>query len=232
MEGDSMYLCDGPAYIAELLHGIEVLNSITVTGVEREGSLWSVRDDDGFVWKASGVLLTAPLPQLHTMMEHAPPSWEHHTYMPTWSVIIASSQPVPTSLRERLEELNIHTESNDDPRGLVVHLPEQWSVEHLEFERSDVVDSLLSMIGSGDEHINGWMKASSLHAHRWRYARAATRGERANLPLFVEAGDAWAEPVGTAGAALSSAAWAAADLAWQCSHTLKPSKRRIQQTLM
>jgi len=232
IEGDSMYLCDGPAYIAELLDGIEVLNSITVTGVEREGSLWSVRDDDGFVWKASGVLLTAPLPQLHTMMEHAPPSWEHHTYMPTWSVIIASSEPVPTSLRERLEELNIHTESNDDPRGLVVHLPEQWSVEHLEFQRSDVVDSLLSMIGSGDEHINGWMKASSLHAHRWRYARAATRGERANLPLFVEAGDAWAEPVGTAGAALSSAAWAAADLAWQCSHTLKPSKRRIQQTLM
>lgn len=231
-EGDNMYLRDGPAYIAELLDGIEVLNEVTVTGLEREGRLWSVRDDDGFVWKASGVIITAPLPQLHAVVERAPRSWEEHAYASTWSVIITGSKSVPTVLKRRIEELKFHAEFGDDARGLVVHLPESWSKEHLELERSDVVESLMAMIGTDNEAINAWVKASSFHAHRWRYARAAARGERAKLPLLVEAGDAWADPVGTAGAALHSAAWAAADLAWQCSHALKPSKRRVQQTLM
>ena len=82
----------------------------------------------------------------------------------------------------------------------------------------------------GETALN-WVKSGTLQAHRWRFGRASTLGERANMPRLVEAGDAWCEPVGTGSAAFRSGAWAAAEIAWQCGQHLQPKRVFVQQTL-
>ncbi|MGB1766535.1 MAG: hypothetical protein ACPHJE_04050, partial [Poseidonia sp.] len=89
----------------------------------------------------------------------------------------------------------------------------------------------LSMVEGLDETALKWITSATLQAHRWRFGRASTLGERANLSRLVEAGDAWCEPVGTGNAALRSGAWAAAAMAWQCGQHLQPKGTPVQQTL-
>ena len=228
---DGHRLLDGPETIAGWLEGIDVLTSTTVTRLEQDGQVWNIHDEEGNRWQASGVVVTAPLPQLHRMMAEAPEAWSAHPYEATWTVVLAHQAPVPDGLAEALNGLGMATETGDDGCGLVAHLPADWSQEHLEMERPDVLQSFIDMtVGLDDVHAS-WLTAASSQAHRWRYARSANRGVRANLPRLVEAGDAWGEPVGTGGAALRSGAWAAASIAWQCSQHLQPKPTAVQQTL-
>ena len=228
---DGHRLLDGPETIAGWLEGIDVLTSTTVTRLEQDGQVWNIHDEEGNRWQASGVVVTAPLPQLHRMMAEAPEAWSAHPYEATWTVVLAHPSPAPEGLAEALNGLGMATETGDDGCGLVVHLPADWSREHLEMERTDVLQAFGGMtVGLDDVHAS-WLTAASSQAHRWRYARSANRGVRANLPRLVEAGDAWDEPVGTGGAALRSGAWAAANIAWQCSQHLQPKPAAVQQTL-
>ena len=229
--GDGHRLVDGPDTIAGWLEGIDVLTSTTVTRLERDGEVWNIHDEEGNRWQASGVVVTAPLPQLHRMMEQAPEAWSTHPYEATWTVVLAHQAPAPESLAQALHELGMTTETGDDDLGLVVHLPAEWSREHLEMERTDVLQAFIGLTEGLDEVHASWLTAASCQAHRWRYGRSASPGVRANLPRLVEAGDAWGEPVGTGGAALRSGAWAAASIAWQCSHHLQPKPTAVQQTL-
>ena len=229
--GDGHRLVDGPDTIAGWLEGIDVLTSTTVTRLERDGEVWNIHDEEGNRWQASGVVVTAPLPQLHRMMEQAPEAWSTHPYEATWTVVLAHQAPAPESLAQALHQLGMTTESGDDDLGLVVHLPAEWSREHLEMERTDVLQAFIGLTEGLDEVHASWLTAASCQAHRWRYGRSASPGVRANLPRLVEAGDAWGEPVGTGGAALRSGAWAAASIAWQCSHHLQPKPTAVQQTL-
>ena len=229
--GDGHRLVDGPDTIAGWLEGIDVLTSTTVTRLERDGEVWSIHDEDGNRWQASGVVVTAPLPQLHRMMAEAPEAWSSHPYEATWTVVLAHQSPAPEGLTQALHELGMTTESGDDGLGLVVHLPAEWSREHLEMERTDVLQAFIGLTEGLDDVHTAWLTAASSQAHRWRYGRSAGPGVRANLPRLVEAGDAWGEPVGTGGAALRSGAWAAASIAWQCSQHLQPKPTAVQQTL-
>ena len=229
--GDGHRLVDGPDTIAGWLEGIDVLTSTTVTRLERDGEVWNIHDEEGNRWQASGVVVTAPLPQLHRMMEQAPEAWSTHPYEATWTVVLAHQAPAPESLAQALHQLGMTTETGDDDLGLVVHLPAEWSREHLEMERTDVLQAFIGLTEGLDEVHASWLTAASCQAHRWRYGRSASPGVRANLPRLVEAGDAWGEPVGTGGAALRSGAWAAASIAWQCSHHLQPKPTAVQQTL-
>ena len=229
--GDGHRLVDGPDTIAGWLEGIDVLTSTTVTRLERDGEVWNIHDEEGNRWQASGVVVTAPLPQLHRMMEQAPEAWSTHPYEATWTVVLAHQAPAPESLAQALHELGMTTETDGDSLGLVVHLPAEWSREHLEMERTDVLQAFIGLTEGLDEVHASWLTAASCQAHRWRYGRSASPGVRANLPRLVEAGDAWGEPVGTGGAALRSGAWAAASIAWQCSRHLQPKPTAVQQTL-
>ena len=229
--GDGHRLVDGPDTIAGWLEGIDVLTSTTVTRLERDGEVWNIHDEEGNRWQASGVVVTAPLPQLHRMMEQAPEAWSTHPYEATWTVVLAHQAPAPESLAQALHQLGMTTESGDDDLGLVVHLPAEWSREHLEMERTDVLQAFIGLTEGLDEVHASWLTAASCQAHLWRYGRSASPGVRANLPRLVEAGDAWGEPVGTGGAALRSGAWAAASIAWQCSRHLQPKPTAVQQTL-
>ena len=229
--GDGHRLVDGPDTIAGWLEGIDVLTSTTVTRLERDGEVWNIHDEEGNRWQASGVVVTAPLPQLHRMMEQAPEAWSTHPYEATWTVVLAHQAPAPESLAQALHQLGMTTETGGDDLGLVVHLPAEWSREHLEMERTDVLQAFIGLTEGLDEVHASWLTAASCQAHRWRYGRSASPGVRANLPRLVEAGDAWGEPVGTGGAALRSGAWAAASIAWQCSHHLQPKPTAVQQTL-
>ena len=229
--GDGHRLVDGPDTIAGWLEGIDVLTSTTVTRLERDGEVWNIHDEEGNRWQASGVVVTAPLPQLHRMMEQAPEAWSTHPYEATWTVVLAHQAPAPESLAQALHQLGMTTETGGDGLGLVVHLPAEWSREHLEMERTDVLQAFIGLTEGLDEVHASWLTAASCQAHRWRYGRSASPGVRANLPRLVEAGDAWGEPVGTGGAALRSGAWAAASIAWQCSRHLQPKPTAVQQTL-
>ncbi|MDP6199701.1 MAG: FAD-dependent oxidoreductase, partial [Candidatus Poseidonia sp.] len=229
--GEGHRLVNGPDTIAGWLEGIDVLTSTTVTRIEQDGEVWNIHDEEGNRWQASGVVVTAPLPQLHRMMEHAPDAWSSHPYEATWTVVLAHQEPAPDGLAQALHELGMTTETGDEGQGLVVHLPADWSREHLEMERTDVLQAFIGLTEGLDGVHTSWLTGASSQAHRWRYGRSASPGVRANLPRLVEAGDAWGEPVGTGGAALHSGAWAAASIAWQCSQDLQPKPTAVQQTL-
>ena len=229
--GEGVLLKDGPAVVGHWLDGIDVLTGTTVVRVEGQDELWSVSDDAGNQWTASAVILTAPLPQLHRLLEEAPDAWSTHAYEPTWSVVIANETAAPPSLSEVLSTKGFLVEAGDDVRGLVVHLPSQWSQEHLEMEPTDVVRAWLSMVNDLDDGMFAWIKTATLQAHRWRYGRSNEVAVGAHLPSIVEAGDAWSEPTGTGGAALRSGAWAAAKIAWLFGQNQQPRAPVVQQTL-
>lgn len=223
-------LLDGPETVAHWLEGIDVMTSTTVSRIERDGDTWRIFSEDGDHWQASGIIATAPLPQLHRMLPHAPDTWSSSTYEPTWTLVIAQSKPPSADLVNRLESLGLKVEPSNHQQGMVVHFPTEWSREHLELEPVEVIQAFMDMLGKDDTNF-GWVKAASIQAQRWRYGRAVKPGKSANLPRFVEAGDAWGEPVGTGGGAMRSGAWAAAHIAWQCSQHLQPTKAPVQQTL-
>ena len=228
---DGLALLDGPETIAGWLEGVDVLTSTTVTRLEQDDETWLVHDEEGNHWQASGVIVTAPLPQLHRMLPTGPASWASHPYEATWTVVLAHEATCPDAVRTGLATLGLKVEASEDPNGVVVHLSPEWSREHLEMERTDVGQAFLSMVEGLDETALNWITSATLQAHRWRFGRASTLGERANLPRLVEAGDAWCEPVGTGNAALRSGAWAAAAMAWQCGQHLQPKGTPVQQTL-
>jgi predicted NAD/FAD-dependent oxidoreductase len=130
-----------------------------------------------------------------------------------------------------MSSLGLKVETSDEKRGLVVHLTTDWSREHLEMERAEVIQEFLNMVEATDSKGIDWLKEATIQAHRWRYGQSSEPGASAHLPRFVEAGDAWGEPIGTGGGAMRSGAWAAAHIAWQCSQHLQPNKTPVQQTL-
>ena len=228
---EGVRLKDGPAAIAHWLEGLDVVTGTTVVRVERQGEAWTIDDDSGHQWMASGVVLTAPLPQLHRLLPQAPDAWSTHASEPTWTVMAAHEAPAPAQTAQVLSAEGYRVETGEDERGLVVHLPDQWSQEHLEKDPADIVQAWLAKVNGLDDEVFAWMKTATLQAHRWRYGRSNGGAVGAQLPLLVEAGDAWAEPAGTGGAALHSGAWAAANLAWQLGHHQRPEAAPVQQTL-
>ena len=76
-----------------------------------------------------------------------------------------------------------------------------------------------------------WLDSSNCQGHRWRFARAIRVGSKINTPRIVMAGDAWGEPVGTVGGAISSGAWAAAELVFYLSNFSKKGPE-IQSSLL
>jgi photolyase PhrII len=228
---DGHRLLDGPETVATWLNGIDVVTSTTVSRIEQDGETWRILSEDGHQWQASGIIATAPLPQLDGLISEAPESWSIHPYEPTWTLVIAHQTPPPAHLLERMSSLGLKVETSDEKRGLVVHLTSDWSREHLEMERAEVTQEFLNMVEATDSKGIDWLKGATIQPHRWRYGQSSKRGTSAHLPRLVEAGDAWGEPIGTGGGAMRSGAWAAAHIAWQCSQHLQPTKPPVQQTL-
>ena len=228
---EGVRLNDGPALIGHWLDGIDILTGTTVVRIEQQDEAWVIDDDSGHQWTASGVVLTAPLPQLHRLLAEAPEAWSTHAYEPTWTVVAANEGPAPPRTAQVLLAEGYQVETGEDKRGLVVHLPSQWSREHLEKEPTDIVQAWLSMINDVDDEVVAWMKTATLQAHRWRYGRSIDAAVGVQLPNLVVAGDAWGEPAGTGGAALHSGAWAAAKIAWKIGQHQRPEAAPVQQTL-
>ena len=76
-----------------------------------------------------------------------------------------------------------------------------------------------------------WLNSSNCQGHRWRYARANKIASDINHQRIVMAGDDWGEPVGTVGGAVSSGAWAAADLLYRLNNLSKKGVE-IQSSLL
>ena len=225
---------DGPALLQHWLSDIDVINSTKITKLEQEGDVWHLTGEDGHQWQASGVVLTAPLPQAAEMLgEHAPEAWGAGMYDPTWTVLVRSPSPPPQAWTDRLlnEQHAVFNTAGDGPFGAAVHLNAEWSRFNLELERADVIDVMMSRWSSIDDEVALWLSGTSLHAHRWRYGRANGRATSANLPRLAEAGDAFADTPGTVGGAAHSGAWAAAHLSWMLADGERPASTVVQQTL-
>ena len=228
---DGFHLLDGPETVSHWLEGIDVVTGTTVSRLEQDGDTWRILSEDGHQWQASGIIATAPLPQLDRMLPDAPDSWSTHPYEPTWTLVIAHQTPPSEDLLDLMSSLGLKVEPSEEGRSVVVHFSTEWSREHLEKERAEVIQAFMDMIGENNINENDWLRGATMQAHRWRYAQSSEHGVSAHLPRFVEAGDAWSEPIGTGGAAMRSGAWAAAHIAWQCSQHLQPTKAPVQQTL-
>ena len=161
---EDVRLKDGPALIGHWLDGIDVITGTTVVRVEHQDEAWTIDDDSGHQWMASGVVLTAPLPQLHRLLPDAPDAWSTHAYEPTWTVMAAHEAPAPVHTAQVLSAEGYRVETGEDKRGLVVHLPSQWSQEHLENDPTDIVQAWLSMANGLDEEVVAWMKTATLQA--------------------------------------------------------------------
>ena len=82
-----------------------------------------------------------------------------------------------------------------------------------------------------DTESKDWFVGSSIHAHRWRYARPKNTPKQAEIERITFAGDAWSEPVGTIEAAVESAKWAVAELLWSLNSTSQTKKAGYQTQL-
>ena len=122
--------------------------------------------------------------------------------------------------------------SDNPSRSLVLHSNSGWSKKHLEKSRSEIVELILDQCRRfADNDALKWLESSNYQGHRWRFARAIRTGTEINIPRIVMAGDAWGKPVGTVGGAISSGAWAAAELVFYLSNFSK-RESDIQSSLL
>ena len=231
---DEHTVVDGPALLSHWLEGIDVITSTKVTKLEADDERWHITDEDGHQWQASGVVLTAPLPQATDLLgDLAPSDWSEPVYDPTWTVLVRCSTPPPREWMNHLldQQHVVFTTTGEGSYGAVAHLNTAWSRTNLEFSRADVLDAMTSEWSTLSNEVKSWLTGASLHAHRWRYGRANSRAPSANLPCLAEAGDAFAEAHGTVGGAACSGAWAAARLSWMLTQDQRPRSAVVQQTL-
>ena len=215
-DGDQLVIDYGPVIIEHLLRDIEVHCKTTMVSIQPTDAEVVLHSDDGRIWNASGVILTAPLPQSANLLgQIAPEDWKKGNYESIWSVLVNNDSIMPQSVIEAAHNAGLITVNRNGSslRSLVLHADSEWSEKYLESAPPDVVELILNQCrGFADYNALQWLNSSDCQGHRWRYARANRTASKINLQRLVMAGDAWGEPIGTVGGAVASGAWAAADL--------------------
>ena len=94
---------DGEIYadasIIEMLEGTDVRCETRIFSVEERTDHDLLEDENGFTWEAEAVILTCPIPQLHSLLQaRAPPEWEEHPYISNWTLICTGKTPCPADL--------------------------------------------------------------------------------------------------------------------------------------
>ena len=233
--GDQLIIDRGPVIIEHLLRDIQVYCETKIVSVESSNDEIVLQSDKGKRWSASGVILTTPLPQSADILgEMAPDGWRDSNYESIWSVLFSNDSVIPRSVIKAAQNAGLVAVcGSDNPsRSLVLHSNSEWSKKHLEKSRSEIVELILDQCRRfADNDALKWLESSNYQGHRWRFARAIRTGTEINIPRIVMAGDAWGKPVGTVGGAISSGAWAAAELVFYLSNFSKRGSD-IQSSLL
>lgn len=218
--------------INEMLERTDVRCETRVTSIQSKDDYVVLEDEKGFTWEAEAVILTCPIPQLHSLIpDDFPQTWKDHSYTSNWTLICTGTGPVPqqfldyeSSSIELIRRGINHSRSN----VLIVHMSNQWSKENLENSRDEVTEKILQEL----QPLNSeWLENSNLHSHRWRFARPLAQPERYEHDRISFAGDAWSSPIGTIEASLKSAEFAALELIWKLHYAKKPEPISLQTTL-
>ena len=233
--GDQLIIDRGPVIVEHLLRDIQVHCGTKIVSVEASNTEIVVQSDEGKIWEASGIILTAPLPQSADILgQMAPDDWKNSNYESIWSVLFSNDSVIPRSVIKAAQNAGlIPVHGSDNPSScLVLHSNSEWSKKHLEKSRDEIVELILHQCRKfADNDALEWLDSSNCQGHRWRFARAIRVGSKINTPRIVMAGDAWGEPVGTVGGAISSGAWAAAELVFYLSNFSKKGPE-IQSSLL
>ena len=215
-----------------MLERTDVRCETRVTSIQSKDDYVVLEDEKGFTWEAEAVILTCPIPQLHSLIpDDFPQTWKDHSYTSNWTLICTGTGPVPqqfldyeSSSIELIRRGINHSRSN----VLIVHMSNQWSKENLENSRDEVTEKILQEL----QPLNSeWLENSNLHSHRWRFARPLAQPERYEHDRISFAGDAWSSPIGTIEASLKSAEFAALELIWKLHYAKKPEPISLQTTL-
>ena len=219
-------------HIISMLEGTDVLCETRIVSIENHPEYVVLEDEKGFTWEAEGVILTCPIPQLQPLIPQlVPQHWADHPYVSNWTLICTGKKPVPNKLLvndnpsiELIRRGTNHTESN----VLIVHMTNDWSKKYLEHSREEITQLILAELNTATSE---WLEGAELHAHRWRFSRPSVQPERVDNQRITFAGDAWAEPIGTIEAAITSAEFAALELIWKQHYAQAPQKVSMQTTL-
>ena len=171
------------AVIKQDARDLQVAFGIRIVEMRREGTRWSLIDQEGTVTShADRVVLAVPAPQAHDLL--ATTGFAHLEriaaveFDPVWAFMFQGPDPkvVGFDALEHPSDVIAHAEAQASKpqrrqdRSWVAHATTEWSRRHLEEERS-VVEALLA------RELAGLLEtelAPPWSAHRWRYALVRT----------------------------------------------------------
>jgi predicted NAD/FAD-dependent oxidoreductase len=184
-----------------MLGDLPVTFSCRISEVFRGEEHWHLIDSEG---KSHGpfshVVVATPAPQATTLLAAAPKLAGVVSGVkmePTWAIALAFDTPLQTPLEgcfvrdspiDWLARNRSKPERNESVDTWVLHATSQWSREHLDMSREEVIEHLH---GAFAELIGCAMPAPAFSlAHRWLYARPAGAHEwgalsDADLGIYV-----------------------------------------------
>ncbi|WP_152997368.1 FAD-dependent oxidoreductase [Methylobacterium sp. GXS13] len=162
----------------DLLLGLTVARSTTITRIRRNGASWHLTDGAGADHGPfAAIAITFPAPQAVALLAQsglALPDIERATYAPCWSLMLAVEQaPAKVLLKPQdgaIGLIALDSSKPGRPEGfrLTVHATPDWSRTHLEEPREAIVSALTQ---SAVACVGTPLRWSYAEAHRWRYAQ-------------------------------------------------------------
>ena len=164
-----------------LAEDVDVRLEAQIAPIERDGKLWQVASTDGsllgtFDW----IVVSAPAAQTAVLLQEVPAIAEQASRVKMngcWALMVALERSVTADFDAAFVHDSpiswIARDSSKPARNSkvetwVIHASAQWSEEHIETDRAEVQEVLLSAFWKA----LGKTPLSTLHsvAHRWRYA--------------------------------------------------------------
>ena len=178
---DSWRVRDGSSALCKhLAAGLNVRLLKQISLINHDGRVWRVEDVDAtHEVEFDAVVLAIPVDQARIMLGAGAMQSELESVRvrPVWAGLfgfdsaIGEGRSMPSGV---IEQFNIMPDAQGDSRGVVVHMNEAWTREHLE-QRADDVMPLIQSAAMFER------EPTFAAAHRWRYARTTTPLGRASL---------------------------------------------------
>lgn len=159
-----------------LAEGLAVETGARVTGLRRDGALWTALCDDGQTFQAERMVLNLPpaqlIPLARDLVDTSP--LESVRFNPAWTVLVRLERDLAVdwpALEVKHPALawvaRDHTKrAPGTPPALVVHAAGAWSAAHIEDDPDGVTAAVLAALTD----VVGSVAVAETQAHRWRYA--------------------------------------------------------------
>jgi predicted NAD/FAD-dependent oxidoreductase len=162
-----------------LARDVEVRSGVRVTGVERDGGGWRLRDDQGVsLGRFDVVVMAVPAPQAVPLLEVAPDLQavaRGAEMAPCWAVLVELPEgPSPAFDAAFVQTGPLSWVASDASRPgrapgrrWVLHASSEWSAAHVDDAPEEVAQVLVAAFG---DLIGGPIEPTFIRSHRWLYA--------------------------------------------------------------